>query len=70
MQSETQEEQQGEFDEFMKLEDDIIDEYQHYVSQPREACGNPIKWWLAREEQYPRLSRMALDLFAVPAMSS
>ncbi|KJZ69950.1 hypothetical protein HIM_10658 [Hirsutella minnesotensis 3608] len=31
---------------------------------------NPIEYWLLRRRQYPRLSRMALDLFSIPAMSS
>ncbi|KAG7404035.1 putative AC transposase [Fusarium oxysporum f. sp. rapae] len=31
---------------------------------------NPIQYWLLRRRQYPRLSRMAIDLFSVPAMSS
>lgn len=70
IQSDTQAEQEREFQEFMKLDDDVMDEYHHYCSQPRDYCTNPIQWWIAREEQYPRLSRMALDLFSVPAMSS
>jgi hypothetical protein len=31
---------------------------------------NPIQYWLLRRRQYPRLSRMAMDLFSIPAMSS
>ncbi len=31
---------------------------------------DPIQYWLLRRRQYPRLSRMAIDLFSVPAMSS
>jgi hypothetical protein len=31
---------------------------------------DPIQYWLARRRQYPRLSRMAIDLFSIPAMSS
>jgi hypothetical protein len=31
---------------------------------------DPIQYWLLRRRQYPRLSRMAIDLFSIPAMSS
>lgn len=31
---------------------------------------NPIQYWLPRRRQYPRLSRMAIYLFSIPAMSS
>jgi len=30
---------------------------------------DPIQYWLLRRRQYPRLSRMAIDLFSIPAMS-
>ena len=31
---------------------------------------NPIQYWLLRRRQYPRLSRMAIDVFSIPAMST
>lgn len=31
---------------------------------------SPLEWWKVHKEAYPNLSRMAFDLFAVPAMSS
>lgn len=31
---------------------------------------NPIQYWLLRRRQYPCLSRMAINLFSIPAISS
>ncbi|KAL9561213.1 hypothetical protein ACKAV7_014568 [Fusarium commune] len=30
---------------------------------------NPILWWKEHQEEYPRLSKFALDILAIPAMS-
>ena len=49
------------------------DEYAEWVAttDPGDCLvDNPIQYWLLRRRQYPRLSRMAIDLFSVPAMSS
>src|SRR6266511_4824963 len=49
------------------------DEYAEWVAttDPDDCLvDNPIQYWLLRRRQYPRLSRMALDLFSIPAMSS
>ncbi|KAG7426566.1 putative AC transposase [Fusarium oxysporum f. sp. raphani] len=49
------------------------DEYAEWLStsDPGDCLvDNPIQYWLLRRRQYPRLSRMAIDLFSVPAMSS
>jgi hypothetical protein len=49
------------------------DEYAEWVgtSDPGDCLvDNPIQYWLLRRQQYPRLSRMGLDLFSIPAMSS
>ncbi|KAJ3453198.1 hypothetical protein MRS44_018853 [Fusarium solani] len=49
------------------------DEYAEWLStsDPGDcSVDNPIQYWLLRRRQYPRLSRMAIDLFSVPAMSS
>ena len=31
---------------------------------------NPREWWAQHQKNYPRLSQMALDILAIPAMSS
>jgi hAT family protein len=49
------------------------DEYAEWVAIPDPGdclVDNPIQYWLLRRRQYPRLSRMAIDLFSIPAMSS
>ncbi|KAL6402752.1 hypothetical protein AUP68_14088 [Ilyonectria robusta] len=49
------------------------DEYAEWVAttDPGDCLvDDPIQYWLLRRRQYPRLSRMAIDLFSVQAMSS
>ena len=49
------------------------DEYAEWVGSTDPGhclVENPIQYWLLRRRQYPRLSRMAIDLFSIPAMSS
>lgn len=50
-----------------------LDEYESFVAQPPVVidCA-PLAWWLREEQQqtYPRLSRMAVDILSVPAMSA
>lgn len=49
------------------------DEYAEWVAttDPGDCLvDDPIQYWLLRRRQYPRLSRMAIDHFSVPAMSS
>jgi hypothetical protein len=49
-----------------------VDEYDRYKSlHPiKDAFRKPLDWWKDHLDEYPTLSRMALDLFSVPAMSS
>jgi hypothetical protein len=49
-----------------------IDEYDRYKSlHPiQEALYKPLAWWRDHRNEYPTLSKMALDLFSVPAMSA
>ncbi|KAK2926590.1 HAT, C-terminal dimerization domain [Fusarium oxysporum f. sp. vasinfectum] len=51
----------------------LRDEYAEWIatSDPGDCLvDDPIQSWLLRRRQYPRLSRMAIDLFSIPAMSS
>ena len=49
----------------------IKDEYDRYCSlEPDETVGNIKLWWLAKKDTFPRLSRMALEILAIPAMSA
>jgi hAT family C-terminal dimerisation region len=50
-----------------------IDEYKSFINETPVAIDcSPLAWWL-REEQsqrYPRLSKMAIDILSIPAMSA
>jgi hypothetical protein len=50
-----------------------LDEYKSFITQTPIAIDcSPLTWWL-REEQsqrYPRLSKMAIDILSIPAMSA
>lgn len=45
-------------------------EYEEYINSPPKRCEVPLEWWKAHREEYPRLSKMALDLFSIPMMSA
>lgn len=50
------------------------DEYDHWLSNPDAKIDplvtDPLQYWWERREDYPRLSRMALDLLSNPPMSA
>jgi hypothetical protein len=49
------------------------DEYirwQASVSGSDKDVADPVEYWVLKRFEYPRLSRMALDVMTVPAMSS
>ncbi|KAF9871170.1 transposase-like protein [Colletotrichum karsti] len=46
------------------------DELDLYLRQPPEATSDPVRWWRDHAETFPALSRLALDVFAVPAMAT
>lgn len=65
------------FDDFLSpatfyAQTTAVDEYDRYKSlHPiKDAFRKPIEWWRDHLDEYPTLSRMALDFFSVPAMSS
>ncbi len=45
------------------------DEYEEYLNTPARPCDNPLEWWKAHRQEYPRLSQIALDLFSIPMIS-
>ncbi|EMT69251.1 hypothetical protein FOC4_g10000067 [Fusarium odoratissimum] len=50
-----------------------LDEYDAFTTQPPIIIDcSPLSWWLREEQQqtYPRLSRMAVDILSIPAMSA
>ena len=50
---------------------EVVDEYVKYITKDRdEDVRNPLQWWRDHRSTYPNLAQMAIDLFAIPAMSS
>ncbi|CEJ83197.1 hypothetical protein VHEMI03217 [[Torrubiella] hemipterigena] len=56
---------------------EVIDEYKRYYKEPvmemdPDEVFNPIEWWQesTKQKMYPNLSKMALDLLLIPAMSA
>ena len=50
-----------------------VDEYESYISQmPIQVDCSPLTWWLRDEQlqRYPRLSKMAINILSIPAMSA
>lgn len=49
----------------------VQDEYSLYCHQlPIDSCDNPLQWWRTTGfEMYPHLTKMAIDLLSIPAMS-
>ena len=54
------------------IDNHTLDEYTLYIikDRPKKSIPNPLEWWRLHQDIYPNLSRMAFDIFAVPAMSS
>ncbi|THV65558.1 hypothetical protein D6D29_10544 [Aureobasidium pullulans] len=54
------------------VQEQELDEYQRWVKQPRdERVLKPLEYWTTEASRlaYPRLSKMAIDVFSAPAMS-
>ncbi|OAQ57534.1 transposase-like protein [Pochonia chlamydosporia 170] len=66
----------SQFDQWMQSQDRHMteegDELAAYMRQGpiRRENLNPILWWKDHQEKYPRLSKFALDILAIPAMSA
>jgi hypothetical protein len=65
--------------EFIQWKSDLIrptvpiDEYDRYCQADLVwECDKPLKWWLEDTQQkaYPNLSKMAIDILSIPAMSA
>lgn len=71
----TRSDEPSQFDQWIQSYDQCIierdDELEVYMRQGpvRRESLNPILWWKDHQEEYPRLSKFALDIMAVPAMS-
>jgi hypothetical protein len=45
-------------------------ELERYYRLEPEQVDDPIRWWIDHSNAFPRLSRFALDVLAIPAMST
>ncbi len=68
-------EEPSQFDQWIQSHDrhmlEEADELGTYMRQGpiRRDNINPIQWWKDHQDEYPRLSRFALDILAIPAMA-
>ncbi|KAF6782353.1 transposase-like protein [Colletotrichum sojae] len=46
------------------------DELDLYLRQPPEETSEPLRWWLDHSDTFPTLSRLAIDILAVPTMAA
>lgn len=48
-----------------------IDELEQYLVEPRvQSSGDVIAWWRTQRDRLPNLTKMAMNVFAIPPMSS
>lgn len=45
-------------------------EIERYIRMEPQETENPVDWWLAHQNAFPMLSQLALDILAIPAMST
>jgi hypothetical protein len=48
---------------------DERDKLDEWLAQSPVPTEDPLRWWLANQKLYPRLSRMAIDVHATPGKS-
>lgn len=46
------------------------DELDAWLMQRPIMADDPLAWWMANRKLYPKLSRMAIDIHAIPGMFS
>jgi len=55
--------------------DTVDDEFEHWklelpLDENHSLARDPIKYWLSKEDQYPILSKFALDILSIPAAAT
>ena len=48
----------------------VVDEYKEYLKIPAAPCERPLSWWQSRYDDWPNLTRIALDVLLIPLMSA
>ncbi|EAQ91955.1 hypothetical protein CHGG_00190 [Chaetomium globosum CBS 148.51] len=51
-------------------EDGNEDEIDRYYNMKVGGNVDPVEWWISNKAQFPKLSQMALDILAIPAMAA
>ena len=50
---------------------DIADEYDRFLASPTDpSISNPFSFWISQRSIYPQLSKMAIDILSIPAMTA
>ncbi|KAK6850583.1 hypothetical protein PG987_000217 [Apiospora arundinis] len=66
----SQEEREQSGDTRLTSNDSEIDKYLSHEIPELQRGENPVLWWLAHKGTYPTLHKLALDIFAIPAMAA
>lgn len=53
-----------------ELDVEYEDELESFINGKPTSCKLPLDWWLQHQNEYPGLSRMAIDILSIPAMSA
>ena len=43
---------------------------ERYLRLKPQATTNPVEWWMAQRTSFPLLSKLALNILAIPAMAA
>jgi hAT family C-terminal dimerisation region len=67
--------EQSRFDQWVKSRNlqyhsETESELDRYYGLKPEQFADPVQWWIDHKSQFPRLSKFALDILAIPAMST
>ncbi|CZR49923.1 uncharacterized protein FPRO_16128 [Fusarium proliferatum ET1] len=66
--------EQSRFDQWIKSRQPKLSatgsELERYYRLEPEQLDDPVRWWIGHGNAFPRLSRFALDVLAIPAMST
>lgn len=65
---------QGELMSFTNYNEELVaDEFKRWLSTKQDVYtkhDNPLGYWSAKQFEYPRVARMAVDVLSIPAMAA
>nr|CAA68959.1 putative transposase [Ascobolus immersus] len=47
-----------------------FNELEAFLSEPCQKVPNPVEWWIVNQDRFPLLSKLALNILSIPAMSA